>query len=244
MSNIAIHVKNISKFFSADDSKSIFTKFKKSNSNALKSIRALDDVSFDIQTGEILGIIGVNGSGKSTLLRIIAGILQPDLGKIEVHGKISALLQLGVGFNYELNAKENIILNGLLIGVSKSEIHEKVEKIIDYAELKKFTNLKLKHYSSGMRARLGFSTALMFDPDIFLVDEILSVGDRNFRKKSYQAFLKLKEKNKTILLTTHNMSHLSEIADRVLLLHNGKIKKIGKPVEVIKEYLELKPSNQ
>jgi len=240
MNEQAIQAKRISKSFNVEGSKSLFSR-RKSKINGLKLIKALDNVSFEVKHGEILGIIGVNGSGKSTLLRTITGIYTPDTGTVIVNGRLSPLLQLGVGFHNELNAKENIIMNGLLLGLSKSFIQDKVESIMKYAELDKFPSLKLKHYSTGMRARLGFATTIMIDPDIFLIDEILSVGDKNFRNKSYQTFKELKERKKSILFTTHNLTNLSELADRVMLMHNGKIKKIGNPDEVIKEYMELRP---
>ncbi len=242
MGNSAIQLKNISKTFNIVNTRSIFSKSSNSNSKELKSLKAIDNVSFEVSKGEILGIIGVNGSGKSTLLRIIAGIYKPDSGSIVVNGRISPLLQLGVGFHKELNAQENIIMSSLLMGFSKSFIERKVEDIIRYAELEKFRKLELKHYSTGMKARLGFATSMIIYPDIFLIDEILSVGDKNFREKSYQSFKELKNKNKTILLTTHSFKNLTELADRVLLIEKGKIIKIGKPDEVIKEYMDTKPS--
>jgi len=241
MPDLAVILKGISKSFNLENSKSIFSKTKTSKISNLKSIKALDDISLEVKKGEILGIIGVNGSGKSTLLRTIAGVYKPDSGKIIVNGRISPLLQLGVGFHKELNARENIIMNGLLLGFSKSFIQDKVESIIKYAEIDRFPSLQLKHYSTGMRARLGFATSMMIDPDIFLIDEILSVGDKNFRNKSYQSFKKLKERKKTILIATHKLNNLPELADRVLLMHNGKVKKIGNPDEVTKEYMKLKP---
>jgi len=147
-----------------------------------------------------------------------------------------------VGFHHSY-AKDNIIMNGMLYGLPKSKIEEKVESIIQYAELEKFSNMKLKHYSSGMKSRLAFSTAMQIDSDILLIDEILAVGDKDFQKKSYETFLSLKKNNKTILHATHNLNKLPEICDKVLLLHKGKNVMIGKPNEVIKKYQELKPMN-
>jgi ABC-type polysaccharide/polyol phosphate transport system ATPase subunit len=242
MSNKAIKLKNVSKTFNIVNHKSIFSRFSSLKSKELKSLTALDDISFEVEHGEIIGIIGVNGSGKSTLLRIIGGIYRPDSGSIIVNGSISPLLQLGVGFQNELDARENIIMSSLLMGHSKSFIESKVDEIIRYAELEKFLKLKLKHYSTGMKARLGFATSMLIDPDIFLIDEILSVGDKNFREKSYHSFQDLKQKKKTILFTTHNLRSLTDLADRVLLIQKGKIKKIGKPEEVIKEYMKLNSS--
>jgi ABC-type polysaccharide/polyol phosphate transport system ATPase subunit len=211
-----------------------------SKSKNNKSFQALLDVSFSIKKGEVFGIIGTNGSGKTTLLRIICGIYKPDKGHVEVKGRLSQLMEIGAGFQKELAAKENIIINGMLLGLSKSQIERKVESIIEYADLKKFTNLLLKHYSSGMKARLAFATAMQINPDILLVDEIMSVGDKNFRKKSYETFLYFKKKNKTIIMTTHSLGNLSQICDRVLLLNKGKNIIVGKPEDVLKKYQEIK----
>ncbi len=201
---------------------------------------ALDGISFSVKEGEVLGIIGLNGSGKSTLLRIIAGVYTPNSGSVQINGNMSSLMQLGTGFQNDLDARENIIMNGMLLGLSKSKITGMVEKIIKFAELENFSNLQLKHYSSGMRSRLAFSTAMQIDSDILLVDEILSVGDKEFQKKSYDAFLSLKKEKKTILHATHNTNKLLEFSDRVLLLQKGKKVMLGKPDEVIKKYGEIK----
>ena len=204
-------------------------------SNKIK-ISALDDVSFSVKKGEVIGIIGNNGSGKTTLLRVIAGIYKPNSGSIKISGKIAPLLHIGTGFNKELNAKENIIMSGLLLGIKKKDIEKKVPKIIQYAELEKFSMMPLKHYSNGMRARLAFSLALEADSDILLIDEILSVGDKKFREKSFNSFLSFKDKGKTILLVTHNIGSKLEIADRVILMENGKMVMFGNSEEVIERY--------
>lgn len=239
MENLAVIIENVSKKFKLNGPRDIFTLIKKkSNSEHNKSIQALSGISFTVEKGKILGIIGANGSGKSTLLRIIAGVYHPDTGSVKVNGRISALMQLGAGFQPDLNARENIIMNGMLLGLSKSTIEEKVDEIIEYAELGKFTNMKLKHFSSGMQARLGFTTAMQIDPDILLVDEILSVGDKNFRKKSLETFLSFKKRKKTILYATHNLEKLIDFSDIVLLLDKGKNVMIGTPAEVIKKYRE------
>jgi len=239
LENLAVIIENVSKKFKLNGPRDIFTLIKKkSNSEHNKSIQALSGISFTVEKGKILGIIGANGSGKSTLLRIIAGVYHPDTGSVKVNGRISALMQLGAGFQPDLNARENIIMNGMLLGLSKSTIEEKVDEIIEYAELGKFTNMKLKHFSSGMQARLGFTTAMQIDPDILLVDEILSVGDKNFRKKSLETFLSFKKRKKTILYATHNLEKLIDFSDIVLLLDKGKNVMIGTPAEVIKKYRE------
>ncbi len=226
--NIAINVNNISKKFNT----------KNKDGKKIEQFLAIDNVSFNVKKGEMLGIIGRNGSGKTTLLRIISGIYIPDQGEIFTQGRVAPLLQIGVGFYNDISAKENIFLYGLLLGVKKNELKKRIEKIIEFAELEDFQNMKLKHYSSGMKARLAFSTALQVEPDILLVDEILSVGDISFRKKSFDAFMKFKEENKTILLTSHNLSTVSELCDRVAWMNKGKLEAIGNPDDVINQYKE------
>lgn len=230
METNVIIIKNISKKFFVKNYNS------SENSNVLV---ALNNVSFSIPKGKTIGIIGSNGSGKTTLLRVISGIYPPDHGTIEITGKIAPLLQIGTGFNGELDARENITIYGLLLGFTKTEISEKIKPIIEFAELEKFTAMKLKYYSTGMRVRLAFSTALQVNPDILLVDEVLSVGDMSFQKKSLEAFLSFKNENKTILFTSHNMQMISKICDHVLLLNNGELLMEGKPDEVIRQFKEL-----
>ena len=201
-------------------------------------INVLQDITFNLKKGEMLGIIGVNGSGKTTLLRILSGILQPDSGKVKVSGTIAPLLQIGVGFNGELTAKENIILAGLLLGFSKKEMNKKVEDIIKFAELEKFADTKIKNFSSGMHARLAFSTAIQVDPDILLVDEILSVGDINFVKKSYKEFLSFREKGKSIIFVSHSLDQIRNLCDRVMILESGTVKMIGNTNQIIEHYIQ------
>ena len=236
MNDFAIKVQHVSKVFSISK-KRIFKQISKSKSDSLK---VLDDISFDVKKGEILGIIGTNGSGKTTLLRIISGVYKPDTGNVKIYGRLSPLMQIGAGFQQEFTARDNIIANGMLLGLSKSDIEKKVSGVIQYAGLEKFTNLRIKHYSSGMRARLAFATAMQVNPDILLVDEILSVGDKNFKEKSYQTFTSFKKQNKSILFATHNLGNLPNFCDRVLLIDKGKIIMIGEPEEVIKKYKEIK----
>ncbi len=242
MDEIAIQVENISKAFKIMKPRGVSGLFMRSNSNKYRTLLALDGVSFTVKKGEVLGIIGLNGSGKTTLLRIIAGVYKPNKGQVQVNGRLSPLMQVAVGFQGELNARENIIMDGLLLGVSKSFIQDKVEKIIQYAELEKFSEMKVKHYSSGMKARLGFSTAMQINPDILLVDEIMAVGDKDFSKKGYESFLSLKKEKKTILHSTHNLDVLEEFSDKVLLLNKGKMVMLGEPSEAIKTYMKIKSS--
>lgn len=242
MNDPVIQVKNLRKIFSLQRSEVSRKTLKVGsviNSSQDHSLLVLDDLSFSVSQGETVGIIGSNGSGKTTLLKIISGIYIPTSGDVKINGKIAPLLQIGTGFNIEFSAKENIIIYGMLLGFSKSEIEEKIDEIIEFAELQEFASMKLKHYSAGMRVRLAFSTALQVNPDILLVDEVLSVGDMAFRQKSFKSFLSFKNKGKTILFTSHSMDMISQLSDRVLLLHGGKILLDGKPEEAIKKFKEI-----
>jgi len=240
----AIIVKNISKkFYLKKQGIKNFSKIlglKSSNGR----FTALDDISFEISKGEIFGIIGKNGSGKTTLLRIISGIYPPDSGSIKVNGRLSPMLQIGTGFRNELNSEENIMITGLLYGFKKSQIKNKIEKIIKFAELEKFQKAKLSKYSSGMRSRLAFSTALELNPDILIVDEILAVGDAQFHEKSLNAFLSLVKSNKTILISSHNLNMLQKLCNRIMLIDNGKVVTIGTPENSIKTYNEIIKSSK
>ena len=236
MEDLAIEVKNLSKSFKIPGEG--IKKIIRSSNNRLK---VLEDISFSVKKGEVLGIIGPNGSGKTTLLRIISGVYKPDTGNVILQGHLSPLLQIGAGFRSEFTAKDNIISNGMLLGFPKSVMEKKVDSIIQYAELEKFSNLRVKHYSSGMRSRLAFAVAMQINPDILLVDEIFAVGDRAFKKKSFETFSSFKKENKTIIMATHNLGNLS-FCDRALLLHKGKVIIIGHPDEVIKKYEELSSS--
>jgi len=235
-SNIAIRVENVSKGFDSENTnKTIFGKLTRSHQNSEK-LQVLTDISFSVKKGELLGIIGKNGIGKTTLLRLISGIYKPDSGNISVNGKMSLFLELGTGFQLELTAKENIELVGMILGFKKAEIIKKIPKIMEFSELEKFLNTKLKHFSSGMFARLSFSTAIQMDYDIFLIDEILSVGDQEFQKKSFDTFMNLKKQGKTFVVVSHNHNMLQSISDRLLFIHNGKLLSIGDPATVVKDY--------
>lgn len=248
MDDISIDAKNISKQFTIyhDRASTMFEYlnsllFRKKQSEKLDVLR---DVSFKVKKGEMLGIIGFNGSGKTTLLKIIANIMKPNSGKIIVSGKVIPLLELGTGFNGELTAKENIMLYGLLLGFKKKEIEKKIQEIIKFAELEKFLDTKLKNFSTGMYARLAFSTAIQVDPDILLVDEVLSVGDISFQEKSFKEFQKFKESKKTIIFVSHNLEQVKTTCDRVLWLHNGKIKSSGEPTDVINDFEKFAHSDK
>lgn len=200
---------------------------------------ALDDVSFQVKRGETVGIIGTNGSGKSTILKIITGVLNPTLGNLDIKGRISALLELGAGFNMEFTGIENIYLNGTMIGFSEKEIDEKLQDILDFADIGDFVNQKVKTYSSGMFVRLAFAVAINIDPEILIVDEALSVGDVFFQNKCYRKFEDFKKQGKTILFVSHDLGSISKYCDRVILLEKGHKIGEGKPKEVIDMYKKV-----
>lgn len=201
---------------------------------------AVRHVSFEIEEGKILGIIGKNGSGKSTMLRAIAGIFAPDEGTIDLHGHSVSLLSIGVGFQKELTGRENIKLSGMLLGFSEEEIEAKTDEIIEFAELGDFIDMPVKTYSSGMHSKLAFSITAILETDIMLVDEVLSVGDHKFKKKSYKKMKKLIEnKERTVIIVSHNMDTLEELCDEVMWMHEGVVKMIGEPKKVLAEYREF-----
>ena len=197
---------------------------------------ALKGVSFSIGDGEVVGIIGRNGSGKSTTMKIIAGVYKPTSGLVQVFGRVAALIELGAGFHPDLTGRENIIINGLLMGFSKSEMQEREQRIIDFAELGEFIDSPIKQYSSGMYMRLGFAIATEVDPDILLLDEILAVGDGAFQEKCLARIEEFRVRGKTIIYVSHNMPAVQELCHRVLLIQNGVIVADGVPAEVIALY--------
>ncbi len=201
--------------------------------------QALKDINLDIKAGEFFGIIGRNGSGKSTLLKILAGIYAPTEGKVKVNGKLTPFIELGVGFNPELTGRENVFLNGALLGFNRREMNEMYDDIVEFAELERFMDQKLKNYSSGMQVRLAFSIAIRADSDILLIDEVLAVGDTNFQKKCFDVFADFKRQKKTIILVTHDMSSVEEYCNRAMLINQGDVVAIGEANEVTKQYNEL-----
>lgn len=202
-----------------------------------KLFEAIKGISFEVPKGEILGIIGKNGSGKSTLLRTLAGIFSADEGEVDMHGYGVSLLSIGVGFQKELSGRENIYLSGMLLGFSEEEIKEKAEKIIKFSELGEFIDAPVKTYSSGMHSKLAFSITAILETDIMLIDEVLSVGDERFKKKSYKKMKSLiSNKDRTVVIVSHSLNSLKDLCTSVLWLHEGEIKKIGDPEEVIEEY--------
>jgi ABC-type polysaccharide/polyol phosphate transport system ATPase subunit len=198
---------------------------------------ALRDVSFKVEAGNTMGIIGPNGAGKSTLLKLISRIIEPTSGNIAVHGKVGALLELGAGFHPDLTGRENIFLNGAILGLSRRQIRQKVDEIIDFAGIEQFIDTPVKHYSSGMFVRLGFAVTVHVQPDILLIDEVLAVGDQAFQQKCLNHIERLKKVGTTILLVSHNLGHIAHLCDRVLWLNNGKIQADGSATMVIDQYL-------
>lgn len=237
MHSDVITLRNVTKYFNKGESSF------KTSTNVSNRLTALNDISFTISEGEAVGIIGLNGSGKTTLLRIISGIYKPNLGTIQITGKIATILQIGTGFRNELNAKENIVMYGMLLGLPRSEIKSRIDSILKFAELEEFKDMKLKHYSAGMRTRLAFTTAMQVNPDILLIDEALAVGDIAFKEKSFKELLEFKRRRKTILFATHSLNTLSTLADRVILLHHGNMIGIGSPNDIIERYKEVIKNN-
>ncbi len=202
-----------------------------------KSFSAVKGISFSVQKGEILGVIGKNGSGKSTLLRAIAGIFSPDKGSIDLHGNSVSLLSIGVGFQKQMTGRENIFLSGLLLGFSEKQINEKIDEIIEFAELGDFINRPVKTYSSGMHSKLAFSITAILETDIILIDEVLSVGDARFKKKSFEKMKELiLDSNRTVIIVSHSIETLKQLCDKVMWLHDGEIKMQGAPSEVLPVY--------
>jgi ABC-type polysaccharide/polyol phosphate transport system ATPase subunit len=200
---------------------------------------AVRNVSFDVPAGQMLGIIGRNGSGKSTLLKVIAGVYRPTKGSVQVNGSLAPLIELGAGFHHELTGRENILLNGLLMGYSKRDMLERQERILEFADIGDFIDAPVKQYSSGMYMRLAFAVATEVDPKILLVDEILAVGDAGFQEKCFERIRKFRASGKTILFVTHSMRDVQEHCDRVLLLERGSIVVDGRPEEAIAMYKSL-----
>jgi ABC-2 type transport system ATP-binding protein len=241
---IALHVNHISKDFLLPHEKN--TSIKSSIINIFRSKdksidiqHVLKDVSFEVKKGEFFGILGRNGGGKSTLLKIISEIYQPTSGTVVSKGKLVPFIELGVGFNPELTGRENIYLNGALLGFSRKEIDERYDDIVAFAELEEFMDQKLKNYSSGMQVRLAFSLAIRAEGDILVLDEVLAVGDTNFQRKCNDYFEKIKHENKTVILVTHNMDAVERYCSRAMLINEGKIVKIGDPSEVAQMYSDL-----
>ncbi|MCR4694733.1 MAG: ABC transporter ATP-binding protein [Pseudobutyrivibrio sp.] len=237
MEDIAIEVKNLCIDYrplkNLPSIKSLF----KEKSEKVKIVHAVRDVSFNVKRGEILGVIGKNGSGKSTMLRAMAGIFQPDEGSIDLKGNTISLMSIGVGFNPDVSGLKNIILSGMLLGLSEQEMIEKTPEIIEFAEIGDFIDMPVRTYSSGMHSKLAFAITANLETDIMLVDEVLSVGDERFKKKSREKMKSLiNDKSRTVIMVSHDMNTMMQLCDRILWLHDGEIKEIGDTEKTISDY--------
>lgn len=217
---------------------SLFDK-KRRVSKEKNELLALNNVSFEISKGEVVGLIGSNGAGKSTLLKVVSGVMKPTKGSVKVEGVISPMIELGAGFDPELTARENIYLNGAILGYSKKFIDDKFEQIVDFSEIRDFLDVPVKNFSSGMTAKLAFSIATIVDPEILIVDEILSVGDIKFQEKSKKKMMEMINGGTTVLYVSHSLESIKDLCTKVIWLDHGKIVKIGKPKEICEEYYKV-----
>ena len=239
-SSIPIRLENVTQRFRViqerpDTLRELFSTFFRHEST-YHDFDAVKDVSFEVLQGQMLGLIGRNGSGKSTLLKIIAGVYRPTAGTVQVKGSVAPLIELGAGFHHELTGRENILINGLLMGYSKREMQEREQRIIDFADIGDFIDSPVKQYSSGMYMRLAFSVATEIDPEILLIDEILAVGDAPFRQKCFDRLQAFRKAGKTIVFVTHSMEQVAAHCDRAILIERGSIVAAGLPREVIAIY--------
>jgi ABC-type polysaccharide/polyol phosphate transport system ATPase subunit len=238
----AVEVERLSKTFKLPHHR--FSTFKERALHPMRSrtfdeLRAVDDVSFTVRRGEFFGIVGRNGSGKSTLLKCLAGIYTADEGHTLVHGRLSPFIELGVGFNPELTARENVFINAIMLGLTRKQAAERFDEIIAFAELEDFLDLKLKNYSSGMSVRLAFSVAVQVDAEVLLVDEVLAVGDAAFQQKCFQQFHRMRDAGRTIVFVTHDMSAVERFCDRAVLMERGRVVTLDEPRVIARAYNEM-----
>jgi ABC-type polysaccharide/polyol phosphate transport system ATPase subunit len=241
--SMVVRVENVTQRFRVmherpDSLRELFSKFFR-KTVSYHDLDAIKNVSLEVPRGQMLGLIGRNGSGKSTLLKIIAGVYKPTAGRICVHGKVAPLIELGAGFHHELTGRENILLNGLLMGYSKEEMRDREQSIIDFAEIGEFIDTPIKQYSSGMHTRLAFAVATEVDPQVLILDEILAVGDAAFQQKCFARIQSFRQAGKTILFVSHSMSTVIEYCDRAVLLEKGSVMADGDPNEVAEVYRNL-----
>lgn len=237
MVDTAIHIENLNVSYKELSNYSIKRMFLKGDKKKDKAFHALKDITLDIPKGEILGIIGKNGSGKSTLLNTVGGIFAPDSGVVDLGGRNVSLLSIGVGFQKNMSGRENIMLNGLLLGFTEERIREMMPKIIEFSELGSFIDKPVKTYSKGMYSKLAFSITAFLETDIILIDEVLSVGDEHFKKKSAAKMKELiSDENRTVLIVSHSLSTLRKLCNKMLWLHDGRIKMLGDTEEVLTAY--------
>jgi len=243
MNQPIIKLENVTKRFHLYNHISGFKGFLFNPRNTIKAIRssqytALQDISVELHKGEALGIIGRNGAGKSTMLGLLAGVMRPTSGKLTVHGRISPMLELGGGFHHELTGRENIVLNGVLLGLTRNVVLGKMEQIIEFSGIGDFIDQPIKIYSSGMLGRLGFSVVAHLDPEILLIDEVLAVGDADFQQKCIAKMLEFKNRNVAMVFVSHSMADVEQICDKVLWIEDHRVKMFGDKVKVIEAYLE------
>ncbi|MHB8093563.1 MAG: ABC transporter ATP-binding protein [Candidatus Aminicenantales bacterium] len=242
----AIEVDNVSRVYQKYSSRHRFQTFKSAlvKGDFLRSIKAdervtaLEGISFNVAKGQTFGLIGENGSGKSTMLKVVAGIAKPSSGRVQTEGKVSALIELGAGFHPEITGRENVFINGIMLGLSKKEITQKFEEIVRFAELEEFIDAPVKTYSSGMYMRLGFSVAINVNPEILLIDEVLAVGDASFIPKCLDRIEDFRRREKTILFVSHDLGTVEKICDRVVWLKNGRLQAVGEPKRIVDAYLQ------
>ena len=241
MEKPAVSIRGVSKSFRLYHEKNQYLKtaLLRGRRARYEEFQALKQVSFDIARGSTFGIIGSNGSGKSTLLKCLTGILTPDDGEIIVDGKVAALLELGSGFHPDLSGRENVFLNGAILGMSQKELEEKFDEIVAFAGLEEFIDTPVKNYSSGMTVRLGFAVAINVNPEILIVDEVLAVGDDEFQLKCYEKIDQFRQAGKTIIIVSHGLGDIQRICDRVAWIEKGVLQSIGDPAEVVPEYLRV-----
>jgi ABC-type polysaccharide/polyol phosphate transport system ATPase subunit len=205
----------------------------------IREVEALRNVSFEVPHGKVMGVVGANGAGKSTLMRAVAGILPPTTGRIEVQGRVSTLLSLGVGFNRKLTGRENVVLGGLAAGLTRAQLREKYDEIVAFAELEDFMDMPMRTYSSGMYGRLAFAVAVTMEPDILIIDEALSVGDARFRRKSFNRMRKLCRQDRTILLVTHALGSVEKLCDEAIWIDKGEMRMWDEPHAVVEAYTDF-----
>lgn len=246
MAHPAVTIKNVTKSFRLYHERNQYLKtaLLRGRRARFERFQALNGVSFDIDEGSTFGIIGSNGSGKSTLLKCITGIMSPDSGSIRVDGKVAALLELGSGFHPDLSGRENVFLNGAILGMSHSELSAKFDGIVEFAGLQQFIDSPVKNYSSGMTVRLGFAVAINVDPEVLIFDEVLAVGDDEFQLKCYEKIDEFRRNGKTIVLVSHGLGDVQRICDKVAWLEKGTLRRLGDPAEVVPEYLSSSRSGQ
>ena len=239
--DIAIKVENVSKTFRLPHEKqtSIKSTLINFSKRGYEKQKALNDISFEVKKGEFFGVVGRNGSGKSTLLKMLAGIYQPSEGNITINGKLTPFIELGVGFSPELTGRENVFLNGALLGFSRKEMNAMYDEIVSFAEIERFMDQKLKNYSSGMQVRLAFSIAIRVQNDILLLDEVLAVGDVNFQRKCFETFNEIKNSGRTVIFISHDTGSVKRYCDRAILIDTGDMIAEGTPEEVIDKYNDI-----